>query len=435
MTSIRDIPFEQIEKFLAENSKTIPDNENAAYNLAFSLLKSKNTIGYTLDIVAWMIAHNLIKNKVIIPNYTAAEIDAMSQEELNKLARLLTIKDVTNIKKILGYMHKLDEGVDIRTNKELTVAGKEIYDIILSNLVGKDLSRMEINKYSRFALGDQKYWKARLLEKFGLRSNDPNFDYKFTVQFLSNGKSFEDNYHEAMEKGLKPIIKLLLDNKVVETIQPYELLFNIQTTLPELAEIKNLPYDQFLNEIIKQTNEIYEDEPDLKITRKDMDKIEFTDNKFVYEFEHDLSDDVTLKEIDTSNGGITNGEILYNFAKQISTEDDFRKQKINYIKNHPIEILREIEYNRISMNKHEISAPKNRFYPNKQLVIKKIYEQPTKYFLSNLIKDPEAFLDYANKNIDEFRFLPYFGGDYGDHIYFEGLTLRDYKFYYINLGS
>ena len=79
MTSIRDIPFEYIKKFLEDNSKTIPNNENAAYNLAFSLLKSRDAVGHTLDIIAWMIAHNLIKNKVAVPNYTSAQIDAMSQ--------------------------------------------------------------------------------------------------------------------------------------------------------------------------------------------------------------------------------------------------------------------------------------------------------------------------------------------------------------------
>lgn len=434
MASVRDIPLVDIEIFLVANSKTLPNNENAAYNLAFSLFKNKNSVGYTPNIITWIIAHNLIKNKVEVPDYTAVQIDNMSQIEIDKLSKLLTMKknDIVNVKKILNYMNKLDEEVDIRSNRELTAAGKEIYDVILSNLISKDLGRMEINKYSKFVLEDQKYWKNRLLEKLGLTTNDPDFDYKFAVKFLENGKSLEDNYHEAMEKGLKPVIKLLLDNEVVKPVKPFKLLDNLSTNLPELAEFKNLPYDDFLNKIIDINNEIFKDDPELQISRKDMNKIEFTGGKFIYEL-----DNVNLIiEIDSGNKGITNGEILYDIAKQLKNDNEIRDFFIKYVEENSKEILKEIEDGRSQLNKAKIADPRNRFSPNKELILKKIYEQPTKSFLSNLIKNPEAFIDYCNKNGDEFRFLPIYDYYYGSHIYFEGLTYSSHgQRYYVDLGS
>ena len=75
-----------------------------------------------------MIAHNLLLNQVNIPNYTINEIDNMSQNEINKLAKLLTMKgnNPDNIKNILRYLHKLDD--------ENIILLPEINDLILNTL-------------------------------------------------------------------------------------------------------------------------------------------------------------------------------------------------------------------------------------------------------------------------------------------------------------
>jgi hypothetical protein len=78
---------------------------------------------------------------------------------------------------------------------------------------------MDINRYSKAYLEDQKFWKRRLNDIFGLKTDNQNFDYKFAVKFLDNGKSLDENYHEALKKGLKQIVKLLLDNKVVKDLK------------------------------------------------------------------------------------------------------------------------------------------------------------------------------------------------------------------------
>jgi len=127
MTSIYDVPYEDIEKFLLANNKNW-NNENEAYETSFDLLKNKNVRGHTTRIIEWMIAHNLLVNKINIPHFTIDEIDNMTQNEINKLAKLLTMKgnNVNNIKNILRYLHKLDE--------EDIVLLPEINDLILDTL-------------------------------------------------------------------------------------------------------------------------------------------------------------------------------------------------------------------------------------------------------------------------------------------------------------
>ena len=89
MTSIYDIPYEDIQIFLLVNDI---NNKNESYDIALELLKDKKSVGHTISIIEWMMAHNLLINKINIPIYNIWEIDNMSQNETNKLAKLLTIK-------------------------------------------------------------------------------------------------------------------------------------------------------------------------------------------------------------------------------------------------------------------------------------------------------------------------------------------------------
>src|SRR5436190_21202434 len=112
MTSIYDIPYEDIEEFLLANNKTFK-NKNDAYDKDRILLKDKKAIGHTVSIIEWMMAHNLFIRKVMnnIPSYNINEINNMSEIERNLLAKLLMMNgnNVVNIKNILRYLHKLND--------------------------------------------------------------------------------------------------------------------------------------------------------------------------------------------------------------------------------------------------------------------------------------------------------------------------------------
>lgn len=439
MTSIRDIPYEDIQIFLDNNHKDYI-NEDDAYDKAKKLLKDKNSKGHTINIAQWIIAYNLLKQKINIPNYTNYEIDKMSQTKLNELAKLLTMKgnDIENIKNILKFLHKLDESINITNNENLTIAGEEIFNIILSNMDNKTINRMNINKYSTLALEDQNFWKNRLNEIFGLTSNDSNFDYKFAVKFLDNGKSFEENYHEAMGKGLKPIIKLLLENHVVKVIEPLRFLNKIDTTLPGLGQNKNLPYRDFIEEIIRETNEIEEERV---IDMEYFDKIEYTGKEFkiILDIEDVMGDNVDRdkRSVFISDGGFTNGEILYNIAQLIPNDDEIKEIYLRHIRDNPNQILEQIEYYYNYYNQRE--GRDRNYHP----VSKKFLDD-----LRELIKLPEKFYDFIIKNsenhidimlkkkIDGFYypFLPDYSDYFGNHIYWEGLRKVN-DVYRIQLGS
>ena len=453
MTSIYDIPYEDIKIFLLSNNKNFLDKDDA-YNQTKILLKDKKSKGHTINIVEWMIAYNLLKRKVNIPNYTIYEIDKMTQVEIEKLSKLLTMdgNNIENIKNILRYLHKLDEDVNISNNQNLTLAGEAIYNIILSNMSNKTINKMDINKYSKLHLQDQRFWKKRLNEIFKLKTNDKNFDYKFAVKFLDNGKLLLDNYHEAMDKGLKQIIKLLLDNKVVEPVEPSDLLDKINTTLPELGKIKNLPYNDFIQKIIDETNEILGGEEEVIgmtngefIDSNYFNKIEFTGKEFKIILDIEDLEDVNvngqIKTTFISDSGLTNGEILYNISQLIPNDDEIRQIYLKHIRDHPDAILERIEYYR------------NGYIQDAKIRKTKDYNQEVpKKFLEDLIKSPEAFLDFMNKNSENmmneilrskiatkthyFYFLPSYNDYFGNHIYWEGLRKWEGEDeYHIILGS
>ena len=137
MTTIRDIPYEDIKIFLDANNKNIRDKDDA-YDQALKLLKNKKAVGHTTNIVEWMIAHNLLINNIDVPYYTTKEIDYMSQSEINRLAKKLTMKsnNKDNIINILRYLHKLED-VSLLP---------EINEIILNNLTQLELQNIDISK-------------------------------------------------------------------------------------------------------------------------------------------------------------------------------------------------------------------------------------------------------------------------------------------------
>ena len=102
MATVYDIPYDDIKEFLLANNKDFI-NKNDAYDKAQILFKDRKAIEHTTSIIEWLIAYNLLIRKINIPNYTVYEIDNMSQIEIDKLSKLLTMKS-NNVEKFYIYI-------------------------------------------------------------------------------------------------------------------------------------------------------------------------------------------------------------------------------------------------------------------------------------------------------------------------------------------
>lgn len=140
MTSIYQIDFEVIKEFLKNNDKKIFKNKNDAYNIAFKLLNSKNFINNSVKIEEWIIARNLLINKINIPKYNLYEIDFASKDEISELSKSLNMKEnnINSTKNILKYLGKLEERISFLPEINIIITDKyrkllEL-DILSSNL-------------------------------------------------------------------------------------------------------------------------------------------------------------------------------------------------------------------------------------------------------------------------------------------------------------
>ena len=235
MTSIYDVPYEDIQKFLLANNENIR-NQNDAYDVALELLKDKKVKGHTTSIIEWMMAHNLLINNLDIPIYSTYEIDNMSQIEINKLAKLLTMKgnNLNNIKNILRYLNKLND------DKEFLLP--DINDVILNTLTQLEFQNIKFdlisfndligllenhrNKNAIRKLISENLEKIIIYHSFGIYPNNPDIVYVL------------DNIFENRNIHNKNImIEIIKDNK--------EIFLKDYT-------------DEEINDIITQINELDE---------------------------------------------------------------------------------------------------------------------------------------------------------------------------------
>ena len=113
MTSITDIPIDDVELFLSSNGFTITDDP---YDQIWDLINKNIEYDFYPDsVIDWMIAYNLHQRKVKIPKYKRSKILSMNNTELGKLAKLLTLNnyDREQILNILFYLHLLDEEINV----------------------------------------------------------------------------------------------------------------------------------------------------------------------------------------------------------------------------------------------------------------------------------------------------------------------------------
>lgn len=110
MTSITDIPYEDIKVFLTKNNIRLSLNESNNYNTAFKMIKQDKNYIYPDSVYDWIIAYNF-RDKIDV--YTKGMINSLSEEELNNLAKQLGIFDSNDLKysviNVLGYLHKYDK--------------------------------------------------------------------------------------------------------------------------------------------------------------------------------------------------------------------------------------------------------------------------------------------------------------------------------------
>ena len=112
MTSVRQIDFGHIKHFLTLNNIKLDPIESKNYDIAFDLMKKGGDIKYSETIILWMMAYNLFKKKVHIPNYTKSEIDDLADnhpDDFVALSKLLTLKNKEGrgMFEILSFLGKL----------------------------------------------------------------------------------------------------------------------------------------------------------------------------------------------------------------------------------------------------------------------------------------------------------------------------------------
>lgn len=115
MTSITDVPLEDIKLFLTKNNVKVPTSNKSIYDTAFNLIIEGKANYYPDSLVDWIIAYNLSNEGRNIRTYTRGEINLMNDEELLDLANFLDIYESNNLKQsvinVLRYLKKLDTGI------------------------------------------------------------------------------------------------------------------------------------------------------------------------------------------------------------------------------------------------------------------------------------------------------------------------------------
>jgi hypothetical protein len=212
MTSIRDIPYEDIKVFLDANDKTF-GNKDEAYKIAFKLLNNPMSKGHTTRIIEWIMAYNLLQNNVKIPMYTIYDIDNMPQEEINKLARLLMMKhnNRTNIKNILRYLHKLDEKIII--NPDIS----SLIFPILDELELKEIDLAEL-RYDDVINLLKTHRNKKIIRNFIFDNLDKIIIYNTYDFDFDDYVNYNGDYNDFMIPNINIynkdiIVKIILDNK------------------------------------------------------------------------------------------------------------------------------------------------------------------------------------------------------------------------------
>lgn len=120
MTSITDVPYEDIKLFLTKNNVRISSNEKNNYDTVLKMIKAGKGTNHPDSLIDWIIAYNLLNDKIHVNRYSVTEINLANERELQELGELLGVSDSVDIKQsvlnILRYLKKLD---NILFNKDI----------------------------------------------------------------------------------------------------------------------------------------------------------------------------------------------------------------------------------------------------------------------------------------------------------------------------
>jgi hypothetical protein len=364
MTSIYDIPYEDIKKFLDANNKNFVNKEDA-YNKTLILLKDKKSVGHTISIIEWMIAHNLLIKKVNIPNYTIGEIDNMSQIEIDKLAKLLTMSgnNKNNIKNILKYLHKLNDIElisDIKTDILNILTRSELQDIDIENLDYESIlnllkthrNKKEIRKF----LYDN--MEKIIFYMFWIDSSDVEellnrvniYNKNIIIEIIMTNKYFKENYsneeiNDLIEKVKNNdndnVLQIYIHNDVLYDLINFiiDLITNDEKTLAKKvfdSAHKIGYYGSFgttINEMLFSVSAEKNNTNVLKSIINFMGEDEFLKNYESVDEEIDILENLTklkkydlllkiIDKIEISNKDITRNEIFRNIKNAIQLKND-----------------------------------------------------------------------------------------------------------------
>ena len=147
MTSLTAIPLSDIKFFLTLNNISIPRDN--IYSVAWDLIKSGTVTSAPPSVTDWIIAYNLLSQKINIPIYKTSEILLSQDKDLKDLANLLTLQNVDkeSIIRILGYLKILNNDIDI-----FEALPQEILINILTKLDCKSILLIckSSNKFNKF---------------------------------------------------------------------------------------------------------------------------------------------------------------------------------------------------------------------------------------------------------------------------------------------
>ncbi len=227
MTSIYDIPYNDIKIFLLANNINFK-NKDEAYDIAKNLLSNKQSKGHTTSIIEWIMAHNLLINKINIPSYTVIEIDDMSQDDINELSKLLNMKgnNINNIKNILRYLHKL-----------YLLPLPELNEIISSNLAELEIGEINVSKlkYKNVINLLKTHRNKKDIRKFIYNNLDKIIIYNsLYIDFDDNDYNYDYLFNNVNIYNKNILIKIFIDNK--EKLKKYYSDYMINNFIKEAKE-------------------------------------------------------------------------------------------------------------------------------------------------------------------------------------------------------
>lgn len=230
MTSINDVPYDDIEKFLIINDVELISKDQD-YNKAFKMISNDKNYIYPDIIVDWIAAYNL--NGKRFRNYSRGEIDLLSKNELTRLAKNLGVGDSNNHKQsvinVLKFLKKLDSKLIMKDIDEQIFQTLDEQRILTTNLV--DI--IEI------------FRKNKTLRKF-------IYDNMRTILFLKKPlKKGELFAWQAVETMSKFVVELVKMNEMVLAKEALRLLNELIT-----HEDNRVNLNSYLNHKLTKDNNV-----------------------------------------------------------------------------------------------------------------------------------------------------------------------------------